>query len=669
MEQGWPKPLLQLVRSFLTDRRVRVRLEDSTTGVYKVACGTPQGSPLSPILYMLYLAELLNKDKTLRFGYADDLCLFRVSHSLERNVELLAVDAKEVLDYGLTNKLFFDKKKCEMIHFARARTATNPDLVIPGHYTVSPIVTSEKKGRHPALRWLGVYFDKKLCYKRHVEERNEKAFHVARHIRSLARVKDGPPALSLRKVVITCVVSSLLYGMEVWYAGRTRVAGFRRDNSPKVVSTRLGGHLKLLESTLVMAIRGVLPVWRTTPLATLFRDSGIPSPQVALEEALARLALRLQTTDSSNPLVRRTAGVWEQARPLTKLQVAGRLLPQVPRPILRPPHFSPGCRTDPTKGLSKEQAAEAFKQWWKDLPPSDITIFSDGSEQYKLGVRGVGYGFAVYQNTKKLFDGYGSIHKMSHVFDAEAIGAWEGLHRTLCSRSLSNNRIWMCIDSTSVIWCLRGNASTSSQWAFHKCQDAMQARDIKIKWSPGHMGIEGNEEADALADYAATPGEPRVSGNLLSQQPTVCGLRSEAEKLKHSAAATWWDAHQHKLSKRYTRWSLRYSTRPPRELELPRATLHKLLALRTGHGDFEWYHKKFNHLDAVLTCNCGCPKTPEHLVHCRWIRHTFKDWPDKPDSLPKDYAQGFSYMQTLTAKPSNFALFLKITGFYSDLCV
>lgn len=63
----------------------------------------------------------------------------------------------------------------------------------------------------------------------------------------------------------------------------------------------------------------------------------------------------------------------------------------------------------------------------------------------------MGYGFAVYQNTKKLFDGYSSIYKISHVFDTEAIGAWEGLHRTLCRHSLSNNRIWICINSISVI--------------------------------------------------------------------------------------------------------------------------------------------------------------------------------------------------------------------------
>ena len=39
--QGWPVSLLRLVRSFLTNRKVRVRLEDSTTDFFVVAYGTP----------------------------------------------------------------------------------------------------------------------------------------------------------------------------------------------------------------------------------------------------------------------------------------------------------------------------------------------------------------------------------------------------------------------------------------------------------------------------------------------------------------------------------------------------------------------------------------------------------------------------------------------------
>ena len=95
--QGWPLSLIWLVNSFLTDRHVRVRLEDATTPYHKVACGTPQGSPLSPVLYMLYLAELLAEDTTLRFGYADDICLYRATPSLEDNVQLLADDVNSII--------------------------------------------------------------------------------------------------------------------------------------------------------------------------------------------------------------------------------------------------------------------------------------------------------------------------------------------------------------------------------------------------------------------------------------------------------------------------------------------------------------------------------------------------------------------------------------------
>jgi ribonuclease HI len=353
---------------------------------------------------------------------------------------------------------------------------------------------------------------------------------------------------------------------------------------------------------------------------------------------------------------------------VTKIHRAGRLLPSVPRPILREPHFSPGCRTDPTGGVTKKEAAKVFKAWWGSLPPSDVTIFSDGSERYKDGSRGVGYGYVVYQNRRKIAQGYATICADSHVFDAEAIGAWEGLHHALKDTNLAHQRIWMCIDSTSVIWCLRGNASDSSQWAFHSCQDAMAGRDIKIRWSPGHMGIEGNEEADALANLAANPLSPSYSLEPRALLPTVSGIRSQARALRSAAINSWWYHNQTSLSNRYRRWSLDYSVRAPKELELPRATLHRLMAIRSGHGNFKWYHDKFKHQDASLNCTCGGWKSPDHLVHCKKTREHFNIWPHKPKTPPRNWREGFTYLKTLLASPEGFAEFLSITGFYTAIC-
>ncbi|RAL59716.1 hypothetical protein DID88_000348 [Monilinia fructigena] len=64
-----------------------------------------------------------------------------------------------------------------------------------------------------------------------------------------------------------------------------------------------------------------------------------------------------------------------------------------------PPALLDCCRTDPTEGLTKEEAAQAFKEWWRQLPPEDYTIFSDGSEQTIDRKHCVGYGYAIISQT------------------------------------------------------------------------------------------------------------------------------------------------------------------------------------------------------------------------------------------------------------------------------
>lgn len=149
--------------------------------------------------------------------------------------------------------------------------------------------------------------------------------------------------------------------------------------------------------------------------------------------------------------------------------------------------------------------------------------------------------------------------------------------------NISQRCLWLCIDSTSVIWCLRGDASNSSQWAFYNCQDAMQRFNVKVQWAPGHTGIEGNEAADKLADLGAMK-ETWDSGP--ASEPTVSGIRSIFRKLRREAQCSWWAQCSTKLSKWYKKWQLNYQVKLQPELALPRATLHQLLAIYSSHRDF-----------------------------------------------------------------------------------
>ena len=180
------------------------------------------------VLYMMYLATILNHDTKPRFGYADDIGLYRVGKNLQETTTAIGHDVANILAWGNKHRLAFAPDKLEMVHITNKRKdADNPTCFVNDTLTIEPVplpTRSRTAGNdtQPALRWLGIWFDRKLTFRRHVAKRVGKARRVAQHIRALGRIRHGPPAVALRKAMITCVLPSLLYGIEVWYAGRTK---------------------------------------------------------------------------------------------------------------------------------------------------------------------------------------------------------------------------------------------------------------------------------------------------------------------------------------------------------------------------------------------------------------------------------------------------------------
>src|SRR6186713_805210 len=46
-----------------------------------------------------------------------------------------------------------------------------------------------------------------------------------------------------------------------------------------------------------------------------------------------------------------------------------------------------------------------------------------------------------------------------------------------------------------------------------------------------------------------------------------------------------------------------------------RATVGELIGLRTGHGNYQQYHDRFNH-DVTVTCSCGQIRSRKHVLSC-----------------------------------------------------
>jgi hypothetical protein len=99
----------------------------------------------------------------------------------------------------------------------------------------------------------------------------------------------------------------------------------------------------------------------------------------------------------------------------------------------------------------------------------------------------------------------------------------------------------------------------------------------------------------------------------------------------------------------------------PGELHLSRHLLVRVLAARTGHGDFAEYHERFNHEDAHIFCQCGARKTPVHFFFCRIARRRSPRPPGPPsETIP--------FLLGTPKGAAKLAAWLSETRFFDDIC-
>ena len=203
-----------------------------------------------------------------------------------------------------------------------------------------------------------------------------------------------------------------------------------------------------------------------------------------------------------------------------------------------------------------------------------------------------------------------------------------------CPAAPQANNLWVCLDNESVVraqlgspigtsqCALRASARTLLRWpdrprppVLANRPDLFPAGQARVIWVPSHAGIPGNVHADHLAGAAAN--------RPLADHPTTASLAGAQRWLREKLAADfrgWWDRQP--VSTVLPVPLPHPKPGAPEELSFPRRILARLLAERSGHGDFAPYHERFEHQDAILRCRCGARTAPLHFLHCRLARKT-----------------------------------------------
>ena len=150
---------------------MRLCFNGQTSDAFDFRVGTPQGSPVSPVLSIIYTSPLLHKMREWTNSslgiYIDDGALFTCSHSWCK-IEQTLRDCYSTCDEWLTwAGLNIEPDKTELIFFCKRGEQT----VLP-HYIHLPLPSTQMYYHVPAantLHYLGFFFDAHLSWSYHVD--------------------------------------------------------------------------------------------------------------------------------------------------------------------------------------------------------------------------------------------------------------------------------------------------------------------------------------------------------------------------------------------------------------------------------------------------------------------------------------------------------------------
>ena len=121
-----------LLASYLQNRKKFVLIDGIRSDMACIKIGVPQGSILSPLLYILYVNDISNAVSCIPRVYADDTCL--VVHDRKMNIlqEKISINIRDLKVWLDANKLTLNltKTACLLIFpFSKCQThAFNPTV-------------------------------------------------------------------------------------------------------------------------------------------------------------------------------------------------------------------------------------------------------------------------------------------------------------------------------------------------------------------------------------------------------------------------------------------------------------------------------------------------------------------------------------------------------------
>ena len=278
MDEKIPKVMISWFKSFLEDRKAKVKVNEEFSKWTKMKDGLPQGAVCSPVLFLIYANEWDNyKEENVEYsGFADDLCIWTSSEDVEKARERLEKAASKIESWAKKNKIELNPTKSEACIFTNSLKDRNKRMGI----TMGGKVIEIKK----EITFLGITLESNMSFtkqKKRVVKRIKERMKI---IGAIAKNEWGWDREKLITIYKTMVESNVWYAASAWL--------------PWISKSKMED----LERAQREAIRKITGQVKSTPKEYIYEESNIEPLRVTAKRKAITMYEKVMRMPEDNPL-------------------------------------------------------------------------------------------------------------------------------------------------------------------------------------------------------------------------------------------------------------------------------------------------------------------------------------------------------------------------------
>ena len=149
---------------FLVGRVIQVNVNGFLSDQISPAAGVPQGSVLSPLLFLIYVNDLPKPHhrQNSKSQFADDTALWAASRNVHIAAKLLQKYPRTLAKWCAKWRIKLHPEKTKVLLFSRSYLAGKPEPTLK--------LYGERLKIYPQVKFLGITFDSKFTFKKHFED-------------------------------------------------------------------------------------------------------------------------------------------------------------------------------------------------------------------------------------------------------------------------------------------------------------------------------------------------------------------------------------------------------------------------------------------------------------------------------------------------------------------